>query len=252
MTGDALPEGELSALLDAAPDGIVMVAADGRIGYLNRAALELFGYRREELIGVPVERLVPGRLRERHIGERARYGAQPRPRPMGLGLDLRGLRRDGSEVAVKISLAPTTAGSESFVAVVRDATEQRRLEDERLHYAQARAVEEIVGALDVIVWECRTPDRESLSYLGGREEMLLGYPRTMWLEPGFWMSLVHPDDRLAALTFAETALEKDSFELLYRVVAADGAVREVRDIVTVARRPDGEIESLRGCHHRRH
>ncbi len=247
MTAPRLPERALSALLDAAPDGIVLVGVDGRIEYVNQAALELFGYERGELVGVVVERLIPGRLRGRHVGDRTAYSEHPRPRPMGLGLRLQGLRRDGSEVPVEISLAPMESGGDrAFIAVVRDATEQRKLEEERLRYAQARAVEEIVGALDAIVWESTSPDRESLSYLGGREEMLLGYPRTHWLEPGFWMSLVHPEDRLAALTFVETAQEQESFELQYRVVAADGAVREVRDIVTVMRGTDGEIQRLRG------
>jgi len=102
------------------------------------------------------------------------------------GLRLQGLRNDGSEVPVQISLAPMSLdGTRSIMAIVRDATEERKLEEERLRYAHAHAVEEIVGALDAIVWESTTPDRESLTYLGGREEMLLGYPRSQWLEPGF-------------------------------------------------------------------
>jgi two-component system cell cycle sensor histidine kinase/response regulator CckA len=247
MSIDRLPERALSELLDAAPDGVVMVGADGRIQYVNKATEELFGYRRDELIGVVVERLIPGRLRGRHVSDRTAYAAHPRPRPMGLGLRLQGLRQDGSEVPIEISLAPMSVhGERSIVAVVRDATEQRKLEEERVRYAQAHAVEEIVAALDAIVWESTTPDRESLTYLGGREAMLLGYPRPQWLQPGFWMSLVHPEDRLAALTFVEAAQEKETFELLYRVIAAGGAVHQVRDMVTVTRGPDGEIERLRG------
>jgi PAS domain S-box-containing protein len=164
-------------MLDAAPDGIVMAGDDGRIRYVNRAAAVLFGYDRDELIGATVEQLVPSRLRGRHVADRTAYVEHPQPRPMGLGLRLQGLRRDGSEVPVEISLAPMTFdGDEAIVAVIREAAEQRRLEEERMLYAQAHAVEEIVGALDAIVWESTTPDRESLTFLGGREEMLLGYP----------------------------------------------------------------------------
>ncbi len=245
MSGERLPQGALTAMLDAVPDGIVMAGVDGEIRYVNKAAEELFGYERDELIGVAVERLIPGRLRGSHIADRTAYAEHPQPRSMGLRLQ--GLHRDGSEVPVEISLAPMSFdGERAIVAVVREATEQRRLEEERMRYAQAHAVEEIVGALDAIVWESTTPDRESLTFLGGREEVLLGYPREQWMEPGFWMSLVHPEDRLAALTFVEAAQQSENFELLYRMISADGDVRQVRDIVTVTRDPDGSIQRLRG------
>ncbi len=247
MSGERPPEGALAEMLDAAPDGIVMAGIDGRIRYVNKAAAQLFGYERDALIGVAVEQLIPGRLRATHIADRTAYAEDPQPRPMGLGLSLQGLRHDGSEVPVEISLAPMAFdGEQAIVAVIREATERRRLEEERMRYAQAHAVEEIVGALDAIVWESMTPDRESLTYLGGREEMLLGYPREQWMEPGFWMSLVHPEDRLAALTFVEAARESENFELLYRMISAGGDVRQVRDIVTVRRDPEGGIERLRG------
>jgi PAS domain S-box-containing protein len=223
-------------MLDATPDAIVMSGEDGRIRYVNRATEKLFGYGRAELIGATVEQLVPGQGPGHGPGQG--HGQGPR---------LQGVRRDGSEVAVEISLAPVTLeGDQALVTVIREATDQRRLEEEHLRYAQAHAVEEIVGALDAIVWESTTPDRESLTYLGGREEMLLGYPREQWLQPGFWMSLVHPEDRLAALTFVEAARESENFELLYRMISADGEVRQVRDIVTVTRDPDGTLQRLRG------
>ncbi|HEY6525419.1 MAG TPA: PAS domain S-box protein, partial [Solirubrobacteraceae bacterium] len=247
MSGERLPHGALVEMLDAAPDGIVMAGVDGQIRYVNKAAEELFGYERDELIGAAVEQLIPGRLHESHIADRTAYAEHPRPRPMGLGLRLQGRRHDGSEVPVEISLAPMSFdGQRAIVAVIREATEQRRLEEERMRYVQAHAVEEIVGALDAIVWESTTPDRESLTFLGGREEVLLGYPREQWMQPGFWMSLVHPEDRLAALTFVEAARQSENFELLYRMISADGEVRQVRDIVTVTRDPDGSIQRLRG------
>ena len=232
MTLRRLAEGAMSTVLDAAPDGILLVEADGRIAYVNQAACELFGYAGDELVGEPIERLVPGRLRGRHVRDRTAYSEQPRPRPMGLGLELRGVRRDATEVPVEISLAPVESEHErGTVAIVRDATMQRKLEQDRLRYAESHAVEEIVSALDAIVWESTTPDRESLTDLGGRQEMLLGYPGRSGASPASGCRLVHPDDRLTALSFGETAREKESFELTYRVIAADGAVREVRDIV---------------------
>ena len=126
--------GALEEMLNATPDGIIMAGHDGRIRYANRAAAVLFGYRPDELIGATVEQLVPGWIRGHHVA------------------GLQGLRRDGSEVPVEISHAPMTGdGEQAVVTVIREASEQIRLEEEHTRYAQAHAVEEIVGALDAIV-----------------------------------------------------------------------------------------------------
>ncbi len=116
----------LIALLDASPDGIMLVAADGHVKFSNIAAQRLFGHSREQMLGTPVESLIPARYRGHHVDHRTEYAQQARPRPMGLGLRLHGLRRDGSEFPVEISLAPMEADGETLtVAIVRDATEQR-------------------------------------------------------------------------------------------------------------------------------
>ena len=247
MSGNPLQEGALVDLLDAPPDGILIVGVDGLIVFANAASEQLFGYTREELRGTPIETLVPARHRGRHAVDRDAYTAHPRRRPMGLGLQLHGLRKDGSEFPVEISLAPLSTGGETLiVSMVRDATEQRVTEEQRVRNARARAVEEIVAGLEAIVWEGTAPDRESMTYLGGRREAFLGYPPDHWLQPGFWLSVVHPEDRITALTFAEASREQDTFELEYRLIDAEGGVHRVRDLVSVRRGDDGEIDRLSG------
>ncbi len=119
------------ALLDAAPDPMVVVDGDGRIVLLNIQARKVFGYEPEELLGQPVELLVPQRHRERHAGHRKRYMREPRRRPMGLGLALFGLRKDGSEFPVEVSLSPIqTAGGMLVTAAIRDITDRRMVETE--------------------------------------------------------------------------------------------------------------------------
>ncbi len=119
------------ALLEAAPDAIVKVDQTGRIVLMNRATEVLFGYTREELIGQPVEVLVPLAARGPHIGQRTGYWKQPASRPMGRGLTLSALRKDGMEFPVEISLSPVVAGGETrVVAIIRDVTERRRIEQE--------------------------------------------------------------------------------------------------------------------------
>jgi PAS domain S-box-containing protein len=247
MSAEPLMEAALVELLDAAPDGIVLVAADGRIAFANDALEQLFGYERGTLAGEAIERLVPARHAAHHVKDREAYAASPGRRLMGLGLELQGLRRDGSEFPVEISLAPLTTGGRTMtVSIVRDATEQRVIQEERVRQERSQAVEEIVSGLEAIVWQGTAPDRESLTYLGGRRVAFLGYPPDQWLQPGFWLSVVHPDDRLTALTFAESATETDTFEIEYRLIAADGAVHDVRDIVSVKRDDEGETVRLSG------
>lgn len=116
------------ALFEAAPDGIVLVDANGAILDVNTCALKMFGYEREELVGRTIEMLVPSRLREVHVFEREGFMTEPRARPMGMGLELKGSRKDGSEFPVEISLSPMAVGEERHViSIVRDVTERRKL-----------------------------------------------------------------------------------------------------------------------------
>jgi PAS domain S-box-containing protein len=119
-------------LLEAAPDAMVCVAGDGRIALVNAQAERLFGYGRDELIGQPVELLVPDAVRGVHPGHRAGYAADPSPRPMGAGIELAGRRRDGTEFPAEISLsAIDTEDGLLATAAVRDVTERLEAQAER-------------------------------------------------------------------------------------------------------------------------
>jgi two-component system cell cycle sensor histidine kinase/response regulator CckA len=112
-------------LIDAIPDGVLWVDRAGRVVEVNVQAERLFGYARAELVGQPVEMLIPSRFRETHEKERADYALSPRMRGMGLGLTFYARRKDGSEFPVEISLAPFKQGDESLTfTVVRDVTER--------------------------------------------------------------------------------------------------------------------------------
>ena len=116
-------------LLEAVPDAMVCVDADGRIAVINGEAERLFGYARDDLIGQPIEILVPDQARKVHQLHRAGYLADPRPqpRPMGAGVELAARRRDGSTFPAEISLSAVEVGDGIVVAAaVRDVTERRR------------------------------------------------------------------------------------------------------------------------------
>jgi PAS domain S-box-containing protein len=117
-------------LLESAPDGIVVVDANGVIVVVNSQAERMFGYTREELLGQHIELLVPKRFRPRHEGDRSAYASDPHTRPMGAGRALMGLTRNGEEFPVEISLSPLrTEQGVLVMSIIRDITDRRRAEE---------------------------------------------------------------------------------------------------------------------------
>jgi PAS domain S-box-containing protein len=125
---DRLRPEDAQAVFEAAPDGILIVNAEGKIAAANPEAFRLFGYAPGELVGQAVEVLVPAALRGAHRQHREGYVGNPHPRPMGIGLELAGVRRDGVRIPIEISLSPLRSlGGDMVIAVVRDLTERKRL-----------------------------------------------------------------------------------------------------------------------------
>ncbi|HET9594260.1 MAG TPA: PAS domain-containing sensor histidine kinase [Anaeromyxobacteraceae bacterium] len=153
-----LSEADFS-LLESVPDAMVIAHRDGGIVFVNGVAERLFGWSRGEIVGHPVEVLLPARFRAMHQVHRSSYQSAPRTRPMGLGLDLFALRKDGTEFAAEISLAPLTVGGESYaIAAVRDVTERKKLEGRALLVRKAQEeVRERDEFLSVASHELRTP-----------------------------------------------------------------------------------------------
>jgi PAS domain S-box-containing protein len=136
-TGETMAEKDLfERLLESAPDAMVVVDRAGIIRIVNRRTEELFGYTREEMVGHPVEMFVPAQIVARHPAFRSAYFADPRPRPMGAGLELTASRKDGSQFPVDISLSPLETEDEVLVsAAVRDITERVLAEGARASLA---------------------------------------------------------------------------------------------------------------------
>ncbi|HYY90010.1 MAG TPA: PAS domain S-box protein, partial [Chloroflexota bacterium] len=123
-------EAQFRGLLESAPDPVVIVDAQGVIRIVNRQTEVVFGYQRAELIGHRVEVLLPERFRSRHLSHRGDYQHNPHTRPMGIGMELFGRRRDGFEFPVEISLSPmTSAGEPLVISTIRDITGRKQAEE---------------------------------------------------------------------------------------------------------------------------
>jgi PAS domain S-box-containing protein len=146
----AIPEGEAKfrALMESASQAIIAINHEGLIEVVNNKAEELFGYVRDEMIGHSIEMLVPEALRERHVGHRKDYFSRPRARPMGIGLDLSGKRKNGQEFPIEISLNYVEVGGHPLaISFVTDISERIRLEQQLRQSQKMEAIGQLAGGV---------------------------------------------------------------------------------------------------------
>ncbi len=151
-------EEQFRVMVEASPNGLLMVDENGTILLVNRQVEQQFGYERAELIGKPVEMLVPQHMRSHHAGDRAEFFAHSESRAMGKRRDLYGMRKDGREVPIEIGLNPIqTSDGMRVLASVVDISERKRAEQTlKKERDFIDAVLEIAGALVVVLdWEGR-------------------------------------------------------------------------------------------------
>jgi diguanylate cyclase (GGDEF)-like protein/PAS domain S-box-containing protein len=215
-------EHRFAALLEAAPDGMVIVDADGDIVLVNRQMEQLFGYPREELVGQSIERLVPARLRAAHRDHRLRFGGDGHPRAMGTDLDISLVRRDGSEVPVAVSLSPLqTDAGRLVIAAVRDVSERRRSQRELAQSEERfrRSFEDSAVGMALMTADDHVGDR--LLEVNDALVAITGYPADELRGHGLPV-IVHPDDLPSLDRDLEDLLTGDT-PVLRREVRLTGA-----------------------------
>jgi PAS domain S-box-containing protein len=227
-------------LLEALPDAMVVIDSDGFMVLVNEQTERMFGYHREEMLGQPIEILVPERVRRQHITHRRHFFTRPESRPMGVHLRLFGQRKDGSLFPVEISLSPIRTEQGILAAsVIRDITQRERQE------AKFRTLVENIPAVTFIA-----PLDESVPelYVSPQIEELLGFTQKEWVEdPVLWHRQLHPEDRDRwNRQFAPTCASGEPFRSTYRFMAKDGRVVWVHGSARMVRDAEGKLLFLQG------
>lgn len=233
-------EKALRSLLESLPDALVLINRQGIIVHVNQQTEKLFGYHAEEMLGHPIELLVPERFRGGHVQQRDGYLADPHSRPMGIGMELYGRHKTGTEIPVEISLSPLQTGDELFViSIIRDITARKKEE------AKFRTLVENIPA---VTFFAPLDESSPELYVSPQIEELLGFSQQEWLsDPVLWYRQLHPEDRQRwNLQFAPTCASGDAFREVYRFIAKDGRVVWVHGAANLVRGRDGQPLFLQG------
>ena len=251
-------EEELRIVVESAPDAVLMTDEMGTIIFVNGRGESMFGYLRTELLGRKVEVLVPSKNRGAHIGKRVGYQQSPHTRPMGMGLDLNGVRKDGTEFPVEISLSPVESGQKRrFIASIRDISERRMLEQELQNTKIQELAQIMIRDLDgrILRWNMGMErmygyTREEAEGKMAHRMLKTEFPKLLesmeaeFLRTGYWEGeLVHrTKDGKKLIVNSNWVLHKDKDGNPWRVLESSTDVTALKDAEEKARELNRALE----------
>lgn len=251
-------EQELRALVESTPDAVLMVNEEGAIIFANGRTEAMFGYGRKELLGKKVELLVPAAKRGMHVKQRENFQAEPHARPMGVGLELSAVRKDGSEFPVEISLGPVAApGERRVVASVRDVSERRAMERDLQNSRIQELAQLMIRDLDGRILQWTAGMKRVYGYSRGEAEgaishelLRTSFPKQLetieadLLRTGFWEGeLIHrKKDGARIFVNSYWVLHRDKEGRPWRVLESNSDVTALKEAEAKARVLNQELE----------
>ncbi|MFH1754422.1 MAG: PAS domain S-box protein [Candidatus Latescibacterota bacterium] len=235
-------------LLEAAPDSMIIADHSGRISLVNAVTQKLFGYTSEELIGQPIEIVIPERFRTAHQKHMTHYFSAPKSRFMGAGVELPALCKDGREFPAEISLGPLAIGNDTYVfCAIRDIT--ARKEAQRALQRSEERFDLAIQGTDAGIWDWDLQTNHV--FFSPRWKSILGFEdNEISNDYSEWETRLHADDRERALATVRGYLDGDTpeYELEHRMRHKDGSYRWILARGAAVRDKDGTPYRMVGSH----
>ncbi|MCM2678737.1 PAS domain S-box protein [Echinimonas agarilytica] len=226
VTKRAYSEEWYHAIIDTAPDAILLVNEEGNIVFANQRAVTIFGYKLEALEGNKIEMLLPDRFKEHHPQMRSGFFQRPVMREMGAGLTLYGQRNGGEQFPVEVSLSllpQSPTGERVAASVIRDVSDKHDAR-ERLKESEVR-FRTMVNNLPGVVYRCALDEHWTMEYISDHIKLISGYPASDFINNKIrtFESVIHPEDSpLVSFAIEDAVIKREPYSVEYRIVDRKG------------------------------